>query len=169
MAILRKKVAEENINIDDAILDYIANNILSNIRELQGAITKVMSFSNLCEKQITMELAREALVDMINPNVKRQVTVEYIEEIVAEHFGITVSDLNSSKRNSSIVYPRDICMYLCRELTNNTLAEIGKKLGNRHHSTILNGIEKIEKRLENAGENAELVKTIDVLHKKINP
>ena len=169
MAILRKKISEENIILDDNILDYIASNIVSNIRELQGAINKVISFSNLCDKEITMELAKEALADMINPNMKREITVEYIAETVADHFGITVKDLLSSKRNSNIVFPRHICMYLCRELTGNALAEIGSKLGNRHHSTILHSIELIEKKLKNGDNNEELKKTIDVLNKKINP
>ena len=153
MAILRKKLSEENIILDDNILDYIASNIVSNIRELQGAINKVISFSNLCDKEITMELAKEALADMINPNMKREITVEYIAETVADHFGITVKDLLSSKRNSNIVFPRHICMYLCRELTGNALAEIGSKLGNRHHSTILHSIELIEKKLKNGDNN----------------
>lgn len=169
MAILRKKVSEENIILDDNILDYIASNIVSNIRELQGAINKVISFSNLCDKEITMELAKEALADMINPNMRKEITVEYISETVADHFGITVKDLLSSKRNSNIVFPRHICMYLCRELTGNSLADIGSKLGNRHHSTILHSIELIEKKLKNGQDNEELKKTLDVLNKKINP
>lgn len=168
MAILRKKVVEENISIDDSILDYIANNIVSNIRELQGAINKVISFSNLCGKEITMDLAIEALSDMIKPNSTRQITIDYICETVADHFGITIKDLISSKRNSNIAFPRHICMYLCRELTTNPLTEIGAKLGDRHHSTILHGVEIIEKKLAES-DNEELVKTLDVLNKKINP
>ena len=84
-------------------------------------------------------------------------------------FGITVKDLISSKRNSNIAFPRHICMYLCRELTSSPLTEIGSKLGNRHHSTILHGVEIIEKKLEDKNENEELIKTLDVLNKKINP
>lgn len=169
MAILHKKVSEENIILDDNILDYIASNIVSNIRELQGAINKVISFSNLCDKEITMELTKEALADIINPDIKKEITVEYIAETVADHFGITVKDLLSSKRNSNIVFPRHICMYLCRELTSNSLADIGSRLGNRHHSTILHSIELIEKKLKNSQGNEELKKNIDVLNKKINP
>ena len=170
MAILRKKVLEENLVLNDNILDYIASNIVSNIRELQGAINKVISFSNLCDKEITMELAKEALADMVTSNnIVKEITVEYIAETVADHFGITVTDLLSSKRNSNIVFPRHICMYLCRELTENSLSDIGSKLGNRHHSTILHSIELIEKKLKNAQNSEELRKTLDVLNKKINP
>ena len=146
MAILRKKVAEENINIDDSILDYIASNIISNIRELQGAINKVLSFSDFCNTEITLESAKKALVDIINPNMKRQITIDYIMDIV---------------------YPRHICMYLCRQLTNSTYEEIGSKIGNRHHSTILHGEEIIKKKLDEGDE--ESIKTIDVLTKKIDP
>ena len=116
-----------------------------------------------------MELAKEALTDMISPGTRREITVEYIAETVADHFGITVKDLLSSKRHSNIVFPRHICMYLCRDLTSNSLADIGSRLGNRHHSTILHSIELIEKKLKNGQENKELKKTLDVLNKKINP
>lgn len=167
MAILRKKVEEENIKIDDSILDYIATNIISNIRELQGAINKVLSYSDFCETDISLDMAKKALIDIINPNIKRQITVDYILETVADHFNITVKDILSSKRNSTIVYPRHICMYLCRKLTNSTYEEIGSKIGNRHHSTILHGEEIINTKLED-GDN-ETIKTIDVLNKKINP
>jgi len=169
MAILRKKVSEENITLDDRILDYIATNVVSNVRELQGAIIKVTSFSKLCDNEITMELAREALADMINQDIHREITVEYISETVADHFGITVQDLLSSKRNSNIAFPRHICMYLCREITGKSLAEIGSRLGKRHHSTILHSIELIEKKLKDPSKCEELNKILDVLNKKINP
>lgn len=167
MAILRAKVDKEHIQIDDSILDYIASNIISNIRELQGAINKVISFSRLCDKEVTMELAKEALSDKINPNMKRPITIDYILETVADHFGITVKDILSNKRSSNIAYPRHICMFICRELTNSPLAEIGNKLGNRHHSTVLHSIEFIENKIH--VNDAETIKNIDVLKKKIDP
>lgn len=169
MAILRKKVSEEDIMLDHNILDYIASNVVSNIRELQGAIIKVTSFSKLCDNKITMELAIQALSDMIHPTVKKEITLEYIAETVADHFGITVADLLSSKRSSNISFPRHICMYLCRDITDRPLAEIGNVLGKRHHSTILHSVEFIEKKLTDGGNNEELKKTLDVLNKKINP
>ncbi len=169
MAILRKKVIEEKIDIEDSILDYIASNIVSNIRELQGAINKVISFSNLCGREVTMELAKEALADMINPNIRRQITIDYIMETVADHFGITIKDLMSSKRNSNIAVPRHICIYLCRELTSSPLVEIGKKFNGRNHATILHSVKYIETKLADEKESEELKKTLDVLNKKINP
>ena len=167
MAILRSKVAKEHIHIDDSILDYIASNIITNIRELQGAINKIISFSRLCEKEITLDLAVEALADKINPNIKKTITIDYILEIVAEHFGITVKDILSDKRNNAIAYPRHICMYLCRDIIGSPLAEIGNKLGNRHHSTVLHSIERIEQKIEQ--NDAETIKNIDVIKKKIDP
>lgn len=167
MAILRSKVDKEHIQIDDSILDYIASNIISNIRELQGAINKVISFSRLCAKEVTMELAKEALSDKINPNIKRPITIDYILETVADHFSISVKDILSNKRSSNIAYPRHICMYICRELTGSPLAEIGNKLGNRHHSTVLHSIEFIENKINE--NDAETIKNIDVLNKKIDP
>lgn len=167
MAILRSKVDQEHIHIDDSILDYIASNIISNIRELQGAINKVISFSSLCGKEVTMDLAKEALSDKINPNIKRPITIDYILETVADHFGITVKDILSSKRSNNIAYPRHICMYICRELTSSPLAEIGNKLGNRHHSTVLHSVEFIENKINE--NDAETIKNIDVLKKKIDP
>ena len=167
MAILRSKVDQENIHIDDSILDFIASNIISNIRELQGAINKVISFSSLCGKEVTMDLAKEALSDKINPDIKRPITIDYILETVADHFGITVKDILSNKRSSNIAYPRHICMYICRELTTSPLAEIGNKLGNRHHSTVLHSVEIIENKI--AENDAETIQNIDVLKKKIDP
>ena len=167
MAILRSKVSKEHIHIDDSILDYIASNINTNIRELQGAINKVISFSSLCEKEVTLELATEALADKINPNIKKEITIDYILETVADHFGISVKDILSNKRSNSIAYPRHICMYLCRHLIGSPLAEIGHKLGNRHHSTVLHSVELIEEKLKK--DDAETVKNVDVLKKKIDP
>lgn len=167
MAILRSKVEMENIHIDDSILDYIASNIISNIRELQGAINQVISFSRLCNKEITIELTKEALTDKINPNMKRPVTIDYILETVADHFNISVKDILSTKRSSNIAYPRHICMYLSRDLTGSPLAEVGNKLGNRHHSTVLHSIEFVEAKI--AEKDPETCRHLDVLKKKIDP
>lgn len=169
MAILRRKVQEENLSIEDDILDYIASNVSSNIRELQGAITKVIAFSKLRHNKITMDLAREALADMITPDRKKEITIDYIIETVADHFNISTNDLLSSKRSSNISHPRQICMYLCCELTNNTLDVIKKHLNRKDHSTIIHGRDNIKKILEDKEANAKVAKDIDILIKKINP
>lgn len=167
MAILRKKAQLDGLLIDDSILNYIATNIESNIRELEGAVTKIIAFSRLKHREITMDLAKEALQDLINPNNKKTITVDTIKDIIAEHFGITIEDLNSNKRNNTIAYPRQICMYLCHEmLKNTTLKEIGNQLGGRDHTTIIHGINKIEDDLKSGDENIK--NTIEVLKKKVN-
>lgn len=167
MAILRSKVENEHIHIEDSILDYIADNIVSNIRELQGAINKVISFAKLCGKEVTMDLAREALSDKINPNLKRQITIDYILEMVADHFNITINDILSKKRSNNIAYPRHICMYLCRDLTGSSLVEIGSKIGGRDHSTVIHSIDYIETQMKN--NDPDTMNNIDVLKKKIDP
>lgn len=169
MAILRRKVQEENLLIEDDILDYIASNVSSNIRELQGAITKIIAFSKLRHNKITMELAKEALADMITPDKKKEITIDYIIETVADHFHISTNDLLSSKRSNNISHPRQICMYLCCELTNNTLDIIKKHLNRKDHSTIIHGRDNIKKLLEDEDTNAKLAKDVDILIKKINP
>lgn len=169
MAILSRKVQEENLLIEDDILDYIASNVSSNIRELQGAITKIIAFSKLRHNKITMELAKEALSDMITPDKKKEITIDYIIETVADHFHISTNDLLSSKRSNNISHPRQICMYLCCELTNNTLDIIKKHLNRKDHSTIIHGRDNIKKLLEDKETNAKLAKDVDILIKKINP
>lgn len=167
LAILRSKVANQNIIIDDEILAYIADNIISNIRELEGAINQVITYSKLCGKSITMESAKEALSDKINPNAKRAITIDYILEIVADHFGITINDIISKKRSNNIAYPRHICMYLCRTMTGSSFSEIGNKIGARDHSTAMHGNEKIEDLLKENDTNT--IQNIDILKKKIDP
>lgn len=167
MAILRSKVEIEHIFIEDSILDYIASNIIANIRELQGAINQVISFSRLCGKKVTLELAMEALSDKINPDMKKEITIDYILETVAEHFNITVKDILSNKRPGNIAYPRHICMFLCRDIIGSSLAEIGNRLGNRHHSTVMHSIDYIENKIKEG--DTETLKNIDILRKKLDP
>lgn len=166
MAILRKKEELEGYNIDNEILKYIATNIKSNIRELEGALTKIIAFSKLYNTQLTMEAAEEALKDLISPNAQKEVTPALIIEVVAEHFGFTTEDLISTKRNREVVYPRQIAMYLCRTMTPTPLQAIGTALGKKDHTTIMHGIQIIEKELKT---DETLASTIEILKKKINP
>ena len=167
MAILRKKEEMEGYNIDNEVIKYIATNIKSNIRELEGALTKIVALSRLDNKEITVELAEEALKDIISPNDKREVTPELVIQVVADHYGITPLDICSQKRNKEIVYPRQIVMYLCREIVGTPLQMIGKYLGGRDHTTIIHGIEKIK---ADIGKNdSNLINTLDILKKKLSP
>ena len=166
MAILRKKEELEGYNIDNEIIKYIATNVKSNIRELEGALTKIVASSKLNNKEINLELAEEALKDLISPNAAREVTPQLIINIVSEHFGITPLDLIGQKRSKELVFPRQIVMYLCGDMTSESLQNIGKALGGRDHTTIIHGTKKIASELK-TDEN--LKNTIDILKKKINP
>lgn len=166
MAILKKNAENCNKEINEDILDYIATNIKSNIRELEGAYNKVIAFSRLNKVEITLDNVKEALNDIISPNVSRQITPSLIISVVAEHFGITAEDITSKRRNSEFVLPRQICMYLCRKLTDESLQNIGKALGKKDHTTVIHGIDKIN---EDMQVNEELKNKIDIITKKINP
>jgi chromosomal replication initiator protein len=166
MAILQKKEEIDGYDIDEEVIKYIANNVKSNIRELEGALNKLIAFSNLEKREINLELAEEALKDIISPNVPKKITPEFIIEIVSEHFNIKPADITSKKRNSEIVFPRHIVMYLCREMTDIPLNSIGKLLGKKDHTTIMHGHNRIAEEMEN---NTNTKNIVDTIIKKINP
>lgn len=166
MAILRKKEELDGYNIDDEVIRYIATNIKSNIRELEGALNKLVALSNLEKREINISMAEEVLKDIISPNQKREVTPQVILEVVAEHYGISVSDIIGGKRNAEIVTPRQVVMYLCREITDTPYKAIGILLGNRDHSTIINGDGKVRKQLQ--ANDGSLKNIIDIIRKKLS-
>ena len=166
MAILHKNEEMNGYSISEDVIKYIATNVKSNIRELEGALTKIVASSKLNNKEINLELAEEALKDLISPNAAREVTPQLIINIVSEHFGITPLDLIGQKRSKELVFPRQIVMYLCGDMTSESLQNIGKALGGRDHTTIIHGTKKIASELK-TDEN--LKNTIDILKKKINP
>ena len=166
MAILRKKEELDGYSIDNEVIEYIARNVKSNIRELEGSLNKIMAYANLEKSEINLALAEKVLKDIISPNEKRVITPELITDIVADHFDLTPADIIGNRRNSQIAFPRQIVMYLCRHMTDSTLKIIGQYLGGRDHTTIMNGINKIEAELETSESTREV---IDILRKKINP
>lgn len=166
MAILRKKNETENFGIQNEILAYFAENIKSNIRELEGALNKLVALSRLKKQPITMELAQEALKDYSSSDTHKKITVGYIVDIVSEHMNVSASDIYSKKRTGDIAYARQIIMYLACSLTPLSTTDIGKDLGNRDHSTVIHGRRSIE---EDMKSNPQLCNTIDILTKKINP
>ena len=151
--------------IKEDVFQYIANNIKSNIRELEGAYNKVIAFSKLNNVEITLDNVEEALKDIISPNQKRNITHALIISVVAEHFSITPEEIISKRRNSEYVLPRQICMYLCRILTPDSLQSIGKSLGKKDHTTVIHGIDKITAEVK---ENKEMENTISIIKKKLN-
>ena len=166
MAILRRKTETDNFELDDDILSYIANNIKSNIRELEGALNKLMAFSNLVHTPITMDLAVRELQNVISPDKQNEVTPQLIIDVVSEHFQITPEQMKSKSRSSEIAKPRQIAMYLCKNMTDISLDGIGSLLGGRDHSTIIHGIKKIGEEYESTEATRSL---IDTIKKKINP
>lgn len=166
MAILRKNAESYDKKIDEEIIKYIATNIKSNIRELEGAFNKIIAFAKLNKVDLTIDSAEEALKDVIYPNKAKEITPTLIINVVAEHFGVKPEDITSKKRNSEFVQPRQVVMYLCRELTDISQVNIGKILGKKDHTTVIHGVKKIESEIEN---NEELRNKIDIIIKKLNP
>uniref|UniRef100_UPI0040564A97 chromosomal replication initiator protein DnaA n=1 Tax=Agathobacter sp. TaxID=2021311 RepID=UPI0040564A97 len=166
MAILRKKAESDRFKIKDEILNYIANNIKSNVRELEGALNKLLAYYNLVNTDITMEIAQKELQNIITPDKPREVTPQLIIEVVTEHFNISMDQMISKNRSSDIAKPRQIAMFLCKTMTDTSLDIIGSFLGGRDHSTIIHGIKKVTEEYEH-NENTRAL--IDTIKKKINP
>ncbi|MBR4575389.1 MAG: chromosomal replication initiator protein DnaA [Lachnospiraceae bacterium] len=160
MAILQKKIEAFNYNIDDEVLSYIANNVKSNIRELEGSIKKVVVFANLEKKPIDIDLTKEALKDIISPNSPSRITPNNIMDVVCDHFNISIEDMKSGKRNKELVIPRQMIMYLCRSMTNATYKDIAMLLGGRDHSTIIHGEKAIVQLIDKDESVRRTVETI---------
>ncbi|MFI5358683.1 MAG: chromosomal replication initiator protein DnaA [Halanaerobiales bacterium] len=146
IAILRKKADIENLEIPNEVIIYIANNIKSNIRELEGALTKVIAYSSVVEKELNLELAHEALKDLLSKNEEsnRKIDVNLIQKIVCEYYNLDIEDMKSKKRTQNIAFPRQIAMYLSRELTDLSLPQIGEEFGGRDHTTVIHAHNKIQ-------------------------
>lgn len=166
MAILRRKVEADDMKLSDEILNYIATNIKSNIRELEGALNKLLAYSNLEKTDITMEIAMKELQNIITPDKPREITPQLVIEVVTEHFNISLDQMISKNRSNEIARPRQIAMYLCKTMTDIPLDSIGSLLGGRDHSTIIHGIKKIADEYDSNEQTRNLIETIK---KKINP
>ncbi|MCR5831443.1 MAG: chromosomal replication initiator protein DnaA [Lachnospiraceae bacterium] len=164
MAILQKKVEAFNYDINNDVLSYIANNVKSNIRELEGSIKKVVALANLEKRTIDIELAKEALKDIVSPNSPSRITPENIINVVCDHYGISIEEIKSSKRNKELVHPRQMIMYLCRSMTNATYKEIASILGGRDHSTIIYGERSITDLIE---KDESIRRTIETIINKL--
>ncbi|WP_138204216.1 chromosomal replication initiator protein DnaA [Haloimpatiens lingqiaonensis] len=165
IAILKKKADVENLNIPNEVMVYIANKIKSNIRELEGALIRIVAFSSLTNKEISVDLASEALKDIISNNLNKQITIGSIQDIVSSYFNLSVDDFKSSRRTRNIAYPRQIAMYLCRKLTDMSLPKIGEEFGGRDHTTVIHAYEKISNNLK---KDTGLKSTIEELSNKIS-
>lgn len=166
MAILRKNAEMYDKEIDDEIIQYIATNIKSNIRELEGALNKVMANARLNKQELNLALAEDALKDVIYPDQRREVSPSLIIDVVAEHFNIAKEDITSKKRNSEYVIPRQIIMYLCRHMTDATYQMIAAYLGKKDHTTVIHGVEKIEEKIQT---DEDIRNKIETIQKKLAP
>lgn len=147
VAILKNRAAQNNLQLPVDVYDYIATHIDSNIRELEGALKTVMAYSMLAG-EVSLPVAKDALKDIISPAANRKVTPELIADVVSRYYGVTVSELNSNRKNKDIAYPRQVAMYLCREVLDISYEQIGQVFGGRHYSTVMHNYDKISKEIE---------------------
>src|SRR4051794_28812511 len=144
IAILRKKVKADQIDIrDPELLTFIASRVSTNIRELEGALTRVVAFSSLTGRPLSVDLAQDVLKDVFPQGESAQISIERIQELVCERFSVTHGELTGDRRSQNIVYPRQVAMYLARELTDSSLPKIGKEFGGRDHTTVIHATSKI--------------------------
>jgi chromosomal replication initiator protein len=156
-AILEKKLDMERLTIPSEVKEFITRNIVSNIRDLEGALNKVTAYARFTSTPITLELAEKALKDQLIGSRKPDITVPYIQEVVSAHYHLTTTDLNSQKRTKNIVYPRQIAMYLCRKLMDVSLPDVGGFFGGRDHTTVIHSCDKIANELENDSNLRQVV------------
>ncbi len=164
MAILQQKAMMENLDIPNDVFYFIANRVNSNIRELEGALTRVIVQASLNHKDITVELATKAMEDVYPVEPTKTITLELIQDMTASYFKITTSDLLSKKRTQALALARQVAMFLCRELTNASLPQIGERFGGRDHTTVMHAYNKIVKQRQ---ENAKFNETINELVERI--
>ena len=166
-AIIRKKIAAEKLenDIPDDVIEYIASNTGTNVRQLEGAITRLVAYSSMMgSAKIDLDLAMEALKDTISTGITEKNDVARIQKIVSEYFSISVEDIRSKKRSSNIAFPRQIAMYLCRVMTSESFPRIGIEFGGKDHSTVMHSVEKIENEIK---VNKDLANIIEKLKKDI--
>ena len=164
MAILKKKADVEQLNVPNEVMVYVATKIKSNIRELEGALIRIVAYSSLTNKEITVDLASEALKDIISKKQGKHITISIIQDVVASYFNLRVEDLKSQRRTRNVAHPRQIAMYLSRKLTDMSLPKIGEEFGGRDHTTVIHAYEKIS---ENLNTDESLQHTIEDLTKKL--
>ena len=163
IAILQKKAQVDSLYVSDEVINFIADRIHSNIRELEGALIRVAAYSSLTDKPMNRHMAAEVLKDMLPAKKPIQITIPLIQKQVADYFGIKTEDLKSKRRNRSIAFPRQIAMYLCREMTDNSLPKIGKQFGDRDHTTVLHAYEKIVHEKDKDATLTQAINTIKEL------
>lgn len=164
MAILKKKADVENLNVANEVMVYIATKIKANIRELEGALIRIVAYSSLTNRPITVDLATEALKDIISNKQNKSITIDIIQDVVSGYFNLRIEDLKSQRRTRNIAYPRQIAMYLSRKLTDMSLPKIGEEFGGRDHTTVIHAYEKIS---DGLNKDESLQHTVNDITKKL--
>ncbi|TMM29780.1 MAG: chromosomal replication initiator protein DnaA, partial [Actinobacteria bacterium] len=168
IAILRKRVKTDNINVPDPqVLTFIAGRVSTNIRELEGALTRVVAFCSLTGRPMTEALAQDVLKDVFPQGDLPQVTIERIQEITSDRFGLSLDELCGDRRSQNIVYPRQVAMYLSRELTDSSLPKIGKQFGGRDHTTVIHATSKIARMIREDRSVYNLVQELTARIKQV--
>ena len=160
IAILEKKAQVDNIHVPKEVIMFIAENFYSNIRDLEGALNKVIAYAKLLSQPVTIELTHNALKDLLTKKQKPIIDIPSIQAVVSNYYGITVDEIVGKKRTKNIAFPRQVAMYLCRKLLDVPLTAIGQNFGNRDHSTVIHGCDKIAEELE---KDAELKNTLTII------
>ncbi len=169
MAILKKKADVEKLNVANEVMVYIATKIKSNIRELEGALIRIVAYSSLTNRPITVELASEALKDIISNKQNKNITIDVIQDVVAGYFNLRIEDLKSQRRTRNVAYPRQIAMYLSRKLTDMSLPKIGEEFGGRDHTTVMHACSKIEKEIKENSNTKLIVESVKNILLADNP
>jgi len=151
VAIIKKKAERQNILVPDNVALYIASKIKSNIRELEGALVRLIAYCSLKDSEITLPMAQETLHDILGPG-ERAVTIEMVQKAIADHYKMRVQELKAKNNSKSVALPRQICMYLCKKLTGASLPQIGREFGDKHHTTVLHSINKINQLIQHDRE-----------------
>lgn len=166
MAILKNKAEMDHLTgIPDEVFKYIAENITTNVRELEGALNKIGIFSKLMNEEVTLDIAKDSLKDIINRDNGNNINPERILKAVSEHMGISCDDIRSKKRSQDIATARQLVMYLCREYTVYSLKSVGDAVGGRDHSTVINGVDRIKEKLS---KDTQFNNTVETIVKKLN-
>ena len=163
LGILQSKRDLLQASIPDAVLEFLALKVTSNIRELEGALNRIVAHADVTRSEITLETTQEVLVDLLRSH-DRRITIDEIQRKVAEHYNIKMSDMHSARRARNVARPRQVAMYLAKQLTARSLPEIGRKFGGRDHTTVMHAVRKIEELME---EDAQIAQDVEIVRRAL--
>jgi len=161
IAILRKKAGTMNISLDPWVFEFLADRIRNNVRRLEGALMRVASYSSLSDRELTQEVIEHLLRDIFQEQARRAVTIDQIQRKVAEHFDVRLADMTSKRRPANIAFPRQIAMFLSRELTNSSLSDIGDAFGGKDHGTVIHAVKLVKKRMAGDESTRHVIRMLD--------